>query len=104
VLAASIAVQLLRVVQAWCLGVALGISLPIWMYLVFIPLVVIVMQIPITVSGLGTGQAMFGLLFTGAGVASADAIALSILFVALGFVGNLPGALLYASRKQEAAA
>jgi hypothetical protein len=35
--------------------------------------------------------------FARAGVASADAFALSVLFVALGIVGNLPGGLLYAT-------
>jgi uncharacterized protein (TIRG00374 family) len=97
VLGASVAVQGLRVLQAWCLGVGLGLSVPLATYFVFIPLIVIVMQLPITVSGLGTSQAMFDLLFTRVGVASADAVALSILFVALAIVGNLPGAVLYAT-------
>lgn len=97
VLAASIAVQGIRVLQAWCLGAALGLTVPLATYFVFIPLIVIVMQLPVTVSGLGTSQAMFGLLFTRVGVSPAEAVALSILFVALAIVGNLPGALLYAT-------
>ena len=72
-LLASIAVQGLRVLQAYCLGVALGIATPLWVYFVFIPLIVIVMQVPITVSGLGVSQAMFELLFTRVGVPSAEA-------------------------------
>jgi hypothetical protein len=36
-------------------------------------------------------------LFAESGVAAADAFALSVLFVALGVVGNLPGAVLYAT-------
>jgi glycosyltransferase 2 family protein len=102
VLVASIAVQLLRVVQAWCLGTALGITAPAWSFFVFIPLIVIVMQIGLTPSGLGTSQVMFELLFTRVGVSSAEAAALSILFIALGVIGNLPGALLYASEKGRA--
>ena len=99
VLLASITVQGLRVLQAYCLGVAIGITTPLWVYFVFIPLIVIVMQVPITVSGLGVSQAMFELLFTRAGVPSAEAVALSVLFIALAFIGNLPGALLYATGK-----
>ncbi len=95
VLVSSIGVQILRVVQAYCLGLAIGITAPVWAYFVFIPLIVIVMQLPITPSGLGTSQLMFDLFFRQVGVASASAVALSILFVALGVVGNLPGALLY---------
>ena len=97
VLLSSIAVQGLRVLQAYCLGMALGLAAPLWMYFVFIPLIIIVMQVPITISGLGVSQWMFEMLFTRVGVTSAEAVALSILFVALAFVGNLPGALLYAT-------
>ncbi len=100
VLASSIAVQVIRVVQAYCLGMALGVTAPLWTYFVFVPLIVIVMQIPITISGLGTSQWMFDLFFGQVGVPSAQAVALSILFVALGIVGNLPGALLYATDKR----
>lgn len=99
VLLSSIVVQGLRVLQAFCLGQALGITVPLTTYFVFIPLIVIVMQVPITVSGLGVSQAMFDLLFTRVGVPSSQAVALSILFVALAIVGNLPGAFLYASGK-----
>jgi glycosyltransferase 2 family protein len=99
VLLSSIVVQGLRVLQAYCLGHALGIAVPLATYFVFIPLIVIVMQVPITVSGLGVSQAMFDLLFTRVGVPSAQAVALSILFIALAFVGALPGAFLFATGK-----
>jgi len=99
VLLSSVVVQGLRVLQAYCLGNALGIAAPLATYFVFIPLIVIVMQVPITISGLGVSQAMFDLLFTRVGVPSSQAVALSILFVALAIVGNLPGAFLYATGK-----
>jgi glycosyltransferase 2 family protein len=96
VLAMSIAVQVIRVVQAYCLGEALGLDAPIWVYFAFIPTILLIMQLPITVAGLGTSQVAFAWLFGAVGVPAAAAVALSILFVALGIVGNLPGALLYA--------
>lgn len=95
VLGASVAVQILRVLQAYCLGLALGLTAPVWAYFVFIPLIVIVMQIPVTTMGLGTSQLAFKVFFTQVGVPEAEAVALSILFVALAIVGNLPGGLLY---------
>jgi hypothetical protein len=52
----------------------------------------------VTINGLGTSQAAFVWFFGRAGVASPPAFALSVLFVALGVVGNLPGAILYAVR------
>ena len=97
VLAGSIAVQLLRVSQAWLLGLALGIALGPAAYLVYVPVILLVMLLPITINGIGTSQAAFVWLFAESGVAAADAFALSILFVALGVVGNLPGGILYAT-------
>ncbi len=97
VLTASIGVQVLRVVQAYCLGRALGLALPLSSYFLLVPIVLLVMLLPITISGLGTSQLAFDYLFGQAGVPSAPAVALSVLFVALGIVGNLPGSVLYAS-------
>lgn len=92
---ASIGVQVLRVLQAWCLGRALGIDLALAMYFVSIPVILLIMLLPVTVNGLGTGQAAFLWTFGAAGVGRPEAFALSILFIALGIIGNLPGALLY---------
>jgi uncharacterized membrane protein YbhN (UPF0104 family) len=97
VLGGSVAVQLLRISQAWLLGLALGISLGFTAYLVYIPVILLVMLLPITINGIGTSQAAFVWLFGASGVNAADAFAMSVLFVALGTVGNLPGGLLYAT-------
>jgi uncharacterized protein (TIRG00374 family) len=97
VLAGSLAVQVLRIVQAYFLGAGLGIALPIAMYFAFVPLILLVMLLPITFNGIGTSQAAFVWFFARAGVAAPSAFALSVLFVALGVVGNLPGGLLYAA-------
>lgn len=96
VLVSSIAVQIIRVIQAYCLGRALGIDVGFALYFAFIPVIMLIMLLPITVNGLGTGQAAFQWLFSTVGVPAADAVALSLLFIALGIVGNLPGGLLYA--------
>ena len=96
VLAFSIVVQIIRVLQAWCLGVGLGLSLPASAYFAFIPVIVLVMQLPITPNGLGTTQAAFYWLFLPAGAPAPRVFALSVLFLALGIVGTLPGGILYA--------
>lgn len=97
VLGGSVAVQLLRVVQAWMLGLALGMTLGPAAYFVYIPVILLIMLVPITINGIGTSQAAFVWLFAASGVAEADAFALSVLFVGLGVVGNLPGGILYAT-------
>jgi len=98
VLAASVAVQVLRIVQAYCLGRALQIDAGLTVYFAFVPIILLVMLLPVSINGLGTSQAAFVWLFGRIGIQSAPAFALSILFVALGIVGNLPGGFLYAVR------
>jgi len=101
VLACSLAVQGLRIAQAFCLGRSLGIDAPLGAYFAFVPLILLIMLLPVTFNGLGTSQAAFVWFFARAGVTSAAAFALSVLFVALGIVGNLPGAVLYAAGSGE---
>jgi glycosyltransferase 2 family protein len=96
VLVGSLGVQVLRITQAWYLGLALGVTQPLTVYFAFVPLVLLIMLLPITINGIGTSQAAFVWLFGLAGTPDAQAFALSVLFVALGVVGNLPGAVLYA--------
>ena len=95
-LALSVIVQIFRVIQAWCLGQALGITLPLTTYFAFIPLIVFIMQIPITPNGLGTTQVAFDRFLVPQGAPAPQVFALSVLFLALGILGSLPGGLLYA--------
>jgi uncharacterized protein (TIRG00374 family) len=96
VLSMSIAVQAIRVAQAWCLGEALGIDLPLLTYFAVMPVILLIMQIPITINGLGTTQVAFVTLLGASGAGAAQATALSILFLVLGVIGSLPGGVLYA--------
>jgi len=95
VLTCSIGVQALRIVQAYYLGRALGIVADLDIYFAFVPVILLIMLLPVTVNGIGTSQAAFVWFFARAGVPAASAFALSVLFVALGIVGNLPGGLLF---------
>jgi hypothetical protein len=101
VLLCSIAVQVLRVLQTYCLGLALGLAVPLGVYFALVPLILLIVLMPITINGIGTTQAGFVWLFGRAGVASAPAFALSVLFLGIAVVGNLPGAFLYLFRRQD---
>jgi hypothetical protein len=97
-----VGVQFLRVIQAWCLGLSLGMTAPFIQYIAFVPLIVLIMQLAPVINGLGASQWAFKWLFGIGGTAAAPALALSILFVALGFVGVIPGAFLFATRGDTA--
>jgi uncharacterized protein (TIRG00374 family) len=96
VLLGSVGVQVLRIIQAYCLGRALSIDLSVLAYFAFVPLILLVMLLPVSINGIGPSQVAFVFFFGRAGVDDAQSFALSVLFVALGIVGNLPGGLLYA--------
>ena len=96
VLVMSVLVQAIRVLQAWCLGEALGIELPLVVWFALVPVILLIMQIPVTINGLGTTQLAFDTLFVGRGVSAPHVFALSVLFLVLGVVGSLPGGVLYA--------
>jgi uncharacterized membrane protein YbhN (UPF0104 family) len=91
----SVLVQVLRVVQAYGLGRGLGIDVPFGYYLVFMPIGLLMLLLPISVSGFGLPQGAIVWLLRPLGVPDALSFALSTLIVLTGIAGNLPGAWLY---------
>lgn len=95
VFAWSVAVQLLRVVQAYFLGLGLGLAVAFRDYLVFMPVGLLMLLIPISVSGFGLPQGVIVWLMQPLGVADEQAFALSTLIILTGLAGNLPGLVLW---------
>lgn len=95
VMAWSLGVQLLRIIQAYVLGVGLGMHVPFSYYLLFMPLGLLMLLLPISVSGFGVPQGVIVWLLRPVGVPDALSFALSTLIVLTGLAGNLPGLLLW---------
>jgi glycosyltransferase 2 family protein len=95
VLAWSIVVQVLRITQAFILAVGLGMTVPFTYFLLFMPLALLLLLLPISISGFGAPQAGIVWLLRPMGVADSDALALSTLIVLTGLAGNLPGLFLW---------
>jgi uncharacterized membrane protein YbhN (UPF0104 family) len=98
----SVAVQILRIVQAYFLGLGLSIVVPFRYYLVFMPIGLLMLLLPISISGFGAPQAMIVWLMRPLGVADEQSFALSTLIVLTGLAGNLPGLLLWLTRRRAA--
>jgi uncharacterized membrane protein YbhN (UPF0104 family) len=96
----SIAVQFLRILQAYLLGVAIGITVPFSYYLLFMPAGLIALMLPISIAGFGAPQGLIVWLLQPRGVPEAAALALSTLIVLSGIVANLPGAVLFLSARE----
>lgn len=95
----SILVQLLRILQAYGLGLGLGLTVPFSYYLVFMPIGLLMLLLPISVSGFGLPQGVMVWLLRPLGVPDELSLALSTLIVLSGLFGNLPGAWLYLRRR-----
>jgi uncharacterized protein (TIRG00374 family) len=91
----SVAVQVLRIAQAYLLGLGLGIAVPFRYYLVFMPIGLLMLLLPISVSGFGVPQGVIVWLMRPLGVADEQSFALSTLIVLTGLAGNLPGLVLW---------
>lgn len=96
VLAMSVGVQLLRVLQAYLLSESMSLGTPLVYFFCFVPLILIITMLPISISGLGTTNLAYVALFGRVGMDPDGAFVLAMLILALGVVGNLPGGAIYA--------
>jgi uncharacterized protein (TIRG00374 family) len=101
VMAWSMVVQVLRVTQAYLLGLGLGMAVPYSYFLLFMPLGLLMLLLPISVSGFGVPQAAIVWLLKPMGVPDDQSFALSTLIILTGLAGNLPGLLLWLRQRRE---
>lgn len=100
----SVLVQMLRILQAFALGLGLGIAVPFSYYLVFMPIGLLMLLLPVSISGFGLPQSVIVWLLRPVGVPDPLSLALATLIVLSGLFGNLPGALLYLRKGRSSAA
>jgi len=94
-LAAAAVSPLFRIVP-FVLGVwALELEISIMHVLIFVPIIVFVAQLPISLGGLGVREVSFVTLLGSIGVQAEYAVALSLLIYFIAVVSNLPGAYFY---------
>ena len=101
VMAWSIVVQVLRVTQAYLLGLGIGLTVPYAYFLLFMPLGLLMLLLPVSISGFGAPQWVFVWLLRPMGVADPQSFALSTLIVLTGLAGNLPGLWLWLRQRRE---
>ena len=95
VLAWSIVVQVLRITQAYVLALGLGMTVPFTYFLLFMPLGLLMLLLPISISGFGLPQGVIVWLLRPMGVPDSQSFALSTLILLTGLAGNLPGLFLW---------
>jgi uncharacterized membrane protein YbhN (UPF0104 family) len=92
----SFLVQLISITEVYLLSIAIGLTVPITYFLIFVPIINAVSAIPVTIAGLGIREtgfaALFHMVFEKLGVTSDQAVSLSMLiFVTMILVNSIGG-------------
>jgi uncharacterized protein (TIRG00374 family) len=95
VMAAGLAVHLMRVVAVWMLADGLRIDASLIDCVALVPLALLVTIIPISLGGWGLREGAFLVAFGLVGVTPGDAVVLSITFGITSIVASLPGGLIW---------
>ncbi len=95
VLAWSLAIHVAVSLLFWALTTALHLDVDPSVCIMFIPIVMLVTTIPISIAGWGIRESAVVVLFGFAGVSSAQAIAVSLLFGIAVALAALPGGLVW---------
>ena len=88
-------VHILRIVNNYCILLALGVHVSITYFFLFMPLIFFVVMLPISIGGFGVKEGAFVYLFAFAGVQNTAAFTLSLLGTVLNIIITLPGALIF---------
>lgn len=95
VIGASLAVHLLAILKIYVCAVAIGAPLNLLQSLVLVPPVILLSVVPISIAGWGVREAAMVVALGFAGIAPAEAIAISLAFGLSLMIMGLPGAVLW---------
>ncbi len=94
-------IQFLSVVVMWLAALAIGVHKPFYIFLIFIPIVNLTIMIPLTISGFGTREGVYILLFSLIGLPRETSLTLSLLNFLIVTLASLPGGIAYSMYKKE---
>ncbi len=96
----SFVVQFLNFLMVVILASAMGEKIPVVLLFVFLPIIITLTTIPVSVSGLGVREGSFVLLLGLIGVRPEIATSLSLSWFFANFIGGLPGLVAYIRHKE----
>jgi uncharacterized protein (TIRG00374 family) len=91
----SFALQLVEIFSVIFIALSLGINVPLSYFFIFMPIIWVITMVPISISGLGVREGAFAFFFSQVGMASENAIALSLLYYSYLLCTGLVGGLLF---------
>ena len=94
-IALSIVLQITLALGQYILAVGLGLTVPLSLFILCVPIANVFASLPLTLNGLGIRESAYLLLFGMAGVRKEDAIALGLLWFAVTLVGGMTGSIAF---------
>ncbi|MBM3294446.1 MAG: flippase-like domain-containing protein [Candidatus Aminicenantes bacterium] len=95
----AVLLQLNVVLYYFVIGRALRLPLPALDYFIFIPLVLLLQILPITINGLGLRETAYIRIFASYGLSAGTALSFDLVEIAFGLAVGLIGAAIYVARK-----
>jgi glycosyltransferase 2 family protein len=95
ILILSVLLQINVIVYYYIIAAALGIQLSVFYFCLFIPPIIILTMLPISVGGVGVREAAFLFFFVPLGITPAEIVSLSLWSYILALLANLSGGLVY---------
>ena len=92
-IALSVLLQIGLAVSQYILAVGLGLTAPLSLFILCVPIANVFASLPLTLNGLGIRESAYLVLFGMAGMRKEDAIALGLLWFAATMAGGLTGAI-----------
>lgn len=99
----SLLYQVVGIYLHYLIGRSLGIDIALHYYFIYVPIIMAITLLPVSVGGLGTRELAFVAFFTPLGASNAEALSLSLLMFVLGLAIALVGGLLYWGSSQPEA-
>ena len=94
-IALSMVLQITLAICQYLLAAGLGMTVPLSLFILCVPIANVFASLPLTLNGLGIRESAYLVLFGMAGMRKEDAIALGLLWFAATMVGGLTGAIAF---------
>ncbi|HIE44112.1 MAG TPA: flippase-like domain-containing protein [Candidatus Omnitrophica bacterium] len=91
----SLIIQTLMVVITYFISLSFHLDISFLYFLLFVPVIILIMSVPISISGIGVREGAFFLLFRTVGVSEIDAVALGLGFYLVTIITSSFGGIIY---------
>ncbi len=91
----SVLNQMLVISVTWVLAAGLRIEVPLYYFLIFVPVITLISMIPVSLNGMGLREYAFVTLFGAIGVPRESCVALGLLSSAITILSAIPGGVVY---------